>query len=323
MTCTRIAGLIGLLGAMLTFGQAPKDGPALDVGRAKTRTAPDLRVDVDLVMVHATVTDASNGYVSGLKQGDFEVWEDRIEQQIDYFFAENVPVSVGIVFDVSGSMRVGDKLEAARTAANTFLRMGDRDDEYFLIHFSDSPQLAQDFTTDITKLQSRLLFTRANGNTSLYDALYLALTKVNRGRNPRKALLLITDGEDNHSRYSLPDVKAFAREHDVMIYSVGIVDEGVSELSELSGRATLQTLSHLTGGVAFFPNFLGSLSGICAQIARELKNQYVIGYRPLNLSNDGKWRKIRVKMKTPKGKPQLNVRAKSGYYASAVAKTMN
>jgi Ca-activated chloride channel homolog len=216
---------------------------------------------------------------------------------------------------------MANKLGPARTAANTFLRMGDRDDEYFLIQFSDSPQLIQDFTTDITELQSRLLFTRAKGSTSLYDALYLGLEKVSRGSNVRKALLLITDGLDNHSRYSSSDVKEFAREHDVMIYSIGIVD-GTDPQGEFVGNAILQGLSEMTGGVAFFPNSLAALPGICRQIGLDLKSQYVIGYRSLNPSDDGRWRKIRVKINRPKGQKPLNVRAKSGYYAPMIAKVM-
>src|SRR5262249_33478645 len=155
------AGLFGLLCAMLTFGQATKNGSGSNSGGSQT--VPALRVDVDLVLVHATVTDSANKYVSNLRLEDFRLWEDRIEQPLQYFSTENVPLSVGILFDVSGSMQ--NKLASARAAANTFLRMGDRDDEYFLVEFSNSPQLVQDFTTDITKLQSRLLFTRAKGNT--------------------------------------------------------------------------------------------------------------------------------------------------------------
>jgi Ca-activated chloride channel family protein len=309
------AALIGLLCVLLTYGQTNDDSSPRST---QTQTAPALRVDVDLVLVNATVTDSSNRYVNGLGQDYFQIWEDKIEQQVEYFSAENVPVSVGIIFDVSGSME--DNLAIARDAASTFLRMGDRDDEYFLIQFSDSPQLVQDFTTDIAQLQSRLLFTRAKGNTSLYDALYLGMEQVNRGINPRKALLLITDGQDNHSRYSFSDVREFAREHDVIIYAIGIIGGDSQQFSGFSGRAVLDSLADLTGGVAFFPADLYALPDICARVGMELKNQYVLGYRPLNLANDGKWRKIRVKMKRPKGTPNLSVRAKSGYYASTIAK---
>jgi Ca-activated chloride channel family protein len=273
---------------------------------------------VDLVLVNVTVTDASNRYVTGLGQEHFQVWEDKVEHQIEYFSAENVPLSAGIIFDTSSSME--NKLVPALAAANTFLSMSDPDDEYFLVRFSDTPELVQDFTTDIGKLQSQLLLTQAKGATALYDALYLGIETVARGRNARKAVILITDGEDNHSRYSLSNVRELVKERDVLIYSIGIVDPVDLAFPNLWGRSTLRSLAELTGGVAFFPRQLESLAGICAQIGLDLKNQYVLGYRPSNHSGDGKWRKIQIKVKAPKDAPRLNVRSKTGYYAPAIAK---
>jgi Ca-activated chloride channel family protein len=293
---------------MLTFAQSTRE------------PSPSLRVDVDLVLVNVTVTDASNNTVSGLSQEDFQVWEDKIEQKIDYFSSENVPVSVGIIFDISGSM--ADKLSVARAAATTFMRLGDTDDEYFLVQFNDSPRLIQDFTSDISKLRNRLLHTQAKGQTALYDALYLGLAKVKRGSNSRKALLVITDGEDNQSRYRFSDLKEFAKENDVLIYGVGLLHDSTLPMSDIGGRGVLAGLAHLTGGAAYFPEYLESLPSICARIGMDLKNQYVLGYRPLNVAKDGKWRKIKVKINRPKGTPQLNVRAKSGYYASTTANVM-
>jgi len=266
------------------------------------------------VLLNATVTDSRNRHVTGLTKESFQVWEDKIEQEIQYFSSENVPLSVGIIFDTSGSMQ--NKLTDARTAANTFLRIGEKEDEYFLVEFSDSPHLVTDLTTDITKLQSRLLLTRAKGMTSLYDAMYLGLERVGHGSNARKALLLITDGEDNHSHYSFSDVKEFAKEHDVQIYAIGIVDDESVQGSRYTGRALLQDLANLTGGRAFFPSSIHELEGICTAIGVDLKNQYVLGYLPSNRLADGKWRKIKVKINRTKGKPSLNVRAKTGYYAS-------
>jgi Ca-activated chloride channel homolog len=316
MTCVRVAGSIGLLCTMLSFAQGIKGVSIQDSSQG--RSLPALRVDVDLVVVNAAVTDSMNKHVSGLKKEDFHLWEDKIEQQIEYFSMENVPLSVGIIMDVSGSMQ--NKLAPARAAANTFMRMGDEGDEYFLIEFSDSPKTVQEFTTDITQLQSRLLFNRAKGSTALYDALYLALDKVERGSNSRKALLLITDGMDNHSRYSFSEVRNVAREHDVLIYGIGIVDD--NDFDGYGGKVVLQSLANITGGAAFFPQFVGALENICGQIAVDLKNQYLLGYRPQNLSTDGKWRKIRVRVNSQKGMSALSVRAKSGYYAPTIAKLM-
>lgn len=306
----KVSLFVVLLCGMLALGQTTKD----------KSTSPALSVDVDLVLINATVTDSGNRPVSGLTQQDFQVWEDKIQQEIQYFSTENVPLSVAIIFDMSGSM--ANKLDAARAAANTFVRMGDREDEYVLIGFSDSPSLVQDFTSDITKLQNFLLSTRAKGNTALYDALYLGLDKVSKGNNSRKAVLLITDGEDNHSHYSFSNVREFASEHDASIYAIGILDEGTMRIANLRGRQLLQDLANLTGGAAFFPPSVDSLESICAQIGLHLKNQYVLGYRSLNLSKDGKWRKVRVKVNRPAGKPALNVRTKSGYFAPTIAKAM-
>jgi Ca-activated chloride channel family protein len=287
----------------------------------KGSTKPGLRVDVDLVLLNASVTDHSNRHISGLQQQQFQVWEDKIEQQIQYFSTEDVPLSVGIIFDVSGSMQ--NKLIPALTAANTFMRMGDRGDEYFLVLFSDSAHLVQDFTTDVSRLQDRLLFSRAKGSTALYDALYLGLEKVTHGSNSKKALLLITDGEDNHSRYSYSDVREFAKEHDVLIYAIGIVEPEGSQVSGYGGRALLENLANLTGGMAFFPDSVNALESICAQVGVDLKNQYVLGYRSTNQTGDGKWRKVTVKINRPKGMARLAVRAKSGYYAPKIARVMN
>ncbi|HLQ77917.1 MAG TPA: VWA domain-containing protein, partial [Terriglobia bacterium] len=272
---------------------------------------PTLKMDVDLVLVNATVTESGrNRTVTGLDQKDFRVWEDKIEQKIAYFSSEGVPVSVGIIFDISGSMK--DKINSARNAAATFIKSGTREDEYFEIQFSDRPQVVSDFTTDVTKLQNRLLSTPTKGSTALYDAVYLGLNKLKESNNPKKALLLITDGEDNRSRYSYSNVRDFMREQDVQLYAIGILDPATGV-----GRDPLVQLTEITGGRAFFPNAAFEMPDICKKIATELKNQYVIGYHSTNSAKDGALRKIKVTVSTPKGRdlPQLNVRAKQSYFA--------
>ncbi len=306
MTFAKLCCLIPPLCAALALGQSAKEVAGL----------PVIRVDVDLVLVTATVTDADNKYVSGLTREDFRVWEDRIEQQVEYFSAENAFLSAGIVFDVSGSMKT--KLDYAREAANAFLSTADKGDEYLLIQFNDAARLVQDFTSDIAKLQERLLFTPTRGNTSLYDAVYLGLEKVSRGSNNRKAVLLISDGGDNHSRYSFKDVKSFAQEHDVMIYSIGIKDDSVQ--ATVRSRDILRNLTELTGGIAFFPRSLDVLPQICERIGLDLKNQYVLGYRSRNPLRDGKWRKLRVEVRRPEGVSAVVVRSKAGYSAPSAGK---
>src|SRR5437867_1153604 len=277
---------------------------------------PSIKVDVDLTLVNATVTDPQSRVVTGLEREHFQLWEDKIEQKIEYFSSEEVPLSLGIIFDVSGSMK--DKLSVARDAAVTFLKTGNPEDEYFLVEFSNRPEITQDFTTDITRLQSRLVFTRAQGMTALYDAVYVGLERIKQGGNTKKALLLITDGEDNRSRYTFSNVRDFLREQDVQIFAIGIVSDWGSQLGAgQSGRALIDELSNLTGGRAFFPDSVYELEDICTKIAVELKNQYVLGYRSTNENKDGAWRKIRLKINPPKGLPNLNVRGKSGYYAPA------
>src|SRR5262245_21365362 len=282
---------------------------------AEKKSAQTLKIDVDLVLVSATVTDSLNRYVSGLESQHFQIWEDKVEQKLEYFSAEDVPISVGVIFDVSGSMK--DKIATARNAAATFLKTGNPEDEYFLVEFANRPELTSDFTTDVSKLQNKLLLAPAKGMTAMYDSVYVGLEKLKEGSNPKKALLLITDGEDNRSRYTFQNVKDFVKEQDVQIYGIGIVDEWNSQLSAgHTGRAMIEELADLTGGRAFFPDSVYELEDICTKIAVELKNQYVLGFHSTNGAKDGKWRKLRVKVNPPKGIEHLNVRAKSGYYAA-------
>ena len=311
VACALIA-LPVMMAAYAGQSQKPPD-TAVDKPQTPPKN-PTLKVDVDLVLVNATVTDPQNRYVTGLEKEHFQIWEDKLEQKIEYFSAEDVPISLGVIFDVSGSMK--DKISTARDAAVTFLKTGNPEDEYFLVEFANRPEVAEDFTTDVTRLQNRLIFTPAKGMTAMYDSVYLGLEKLKEGNNPKKALLLITDGEDNRSRYTFSNVKDFVKEQDVQIYGIGIVDDFNSQLgSGHTGRAMVEELYDLTGGRAFFPDSVYDLEDICTKIAVELKNQYVIGYSSTNAAKDGKWRKLRLKINPPKGLPHLNVRSKSGYYA--------
>lgn len=303
----KLLTLTFLLAGLVAYGGQVAPSPPQD-------KPTSIKVDVDLVQVYATVTDAFNRYVISLAKEHFQVWEDKFEQKIEYFSSEDVPLSIGIVFDVSGSMK--DKISTARDAAATFLKTGSPEDEYFLIQFSSRAELAEDFTTDIGRLQNNLIFTPAKGMTALYDAVYLGLDKVKAGTNPKKAILMITDGEDNRSRYTFSNVREFVKESDVQIYAIGIVGSYNSGFSQgRTGRALIEEMTELTGGRAFFPDSVEELPDITEKIAIELKNQYVLGYISTNGDRDGKWRKIRVKINPPKGVSHLNVRAKTGYYA--------
>jgi Ca-activated chloride channel family protein len=258
-----------------------------------------LKIDVDLVMVNVTVTDSDNKLITDLKPDNFHIFEDKVEQKIRYFSTEQQPLSLGIVFDVSHSME--PKIALAREAAARFLETGGPEDEYFLVEFSSRAKLTEHFTSDVNRLRDHLALVPPQGDTAMYDAVYLALTEVRKGRNPKKALLLITDGEDNHSRYSRHDIREFARESDVQIFSIDL------------GRALIADLSDMTGGHSFHGH-ADQLEDICGKIAQELKNQYVVGYASTNTNKDGKYRKVRVRVNPPEGMPKFNVRAKDGYY---------
>ena len=259
-----------------------------------------LKIDVDLVMVNVHVTDDANRFVSDLKPDNFQLFEDKVEQKIRYFSNEVAPVSLGIIFDISHSME--KKIEFARQAAAKFLETGTPDDEYFLVEFSNRAKLAEGFTTDINRLRDRLAFKPAAGSTALYDAMYLGLAELKRGQNPKKALLLITDGEDNHSRYSRGDIRESVREADAQIYVIDM------------GRALLGDLAEMTGGHSYHAS-INDLEDTCEKIAFEIKSQYVIGYESTNTAKDGKYRKIRVRVTPPAGMTKVGVRTREGYYA--------
>jgi Ca-activated chloride channel family protein len=275
-----------------------------------------IRVDVDLVLVNAAVSDSKGRMVTGLQQENFRIWEDKVEQKVEYFSSEDTPMSIGLIFDATGSM--ADKISTARDAATSFFRVGNPDDEYFLVTFSQRATLVEPFTTDISRLQNHMLFTPAKGLTPLFDAVYLGLETMKRAKNKRKALLLITDGEDNHSRYSFADIKEFVKEQDVEIFAIGIVNPSGELAPGESGWDTIEDLAQISNGEAFFPDSADQLEDICNKIGLELRNQYVLGYHSTNRAKDGRWRKIRLKINPPKGMSYLSVHAKTGYYAESL-----
>jgi Ca-activated chloride channel family protein len=266
-----------------------------------------LKVDVNLILVNATVSDQNGRLVAGLDRGNFRLTEDGVDQKIEYLNVEDLPLSVGLVFDATGSM--ADKLSDARDAAKAFLKTSNPHDEYFLIEFSDRPQLVENFTTDLARLQRRIFSTSAHGLTPLFDAVQMGLEKINGAKNTKRALLVITDGEDNNSRSTFSDIRESTRHQDVLIYAIGLVQSA-------RGQSTIGDLVETTGGRAFFPNAASQLQDICTRIAIELKNQYLLGYRSTNQAKDGTWRQIHLEVDPPKGLPALKVRSKTGYYAA-------
>jgi Ca-activated chloride channel family protein len=272
-----------------------------------------MRVDVNLVLVPVTVTDPLNRLVTGLERQDFFVYENNALQKLKSFSSEDAPVSIGIIFDLSGSMT--DKINRARNSILEFLRTANPQDEFFVIGFNDRPELITDFTNNIDNIEARLLTVKPGHRTALLDAIYFGLNKMKQAKNERRALLVVSDGGDNRSRYTESEVRAVVRESDVQIYSIGIFDQYAPTREEQLGPILLHDVSEETGGQLFRVDDLADMADIATKISAELRNQYVLGYRSDDLKRDGKWRKLKVKLVPPEGLPQLTVHARTGYYA--------
>ena len=295
----------------------PRVKPPADTRPTETR-APNIRVDSTVVLINVTVTDPLNRFVTGLEKEHFRLFEDKAEQKITHFASEDAPLSVGLIFDTSGSM--GNKLQKSRMAANQFFKTANPEDEFFLVEFNSRPELVQSFTHNIEEIQNKLTFTQAKGRTALLDAVYLGLNHMKKARNTRKAILIISDGGDNRSRYTESEIKNLVREADVQIYAIGIYEPiGARGRSaeELSGPGLLTEISEQTGGRHFPVENLNELPDIAAKVGIELRNQYVIGYTPANLERDGKYRRVQVKLVQPRGLPPLRAFWRQGYYAPA------
>ncbi len=316
----RIAILFVVAGAFTVASSA--DDEVNITPRAKPHEAPvvlpraNIRVDTNLVLIPVTVTDPLNRFVTGLDQDAFKAFEDKVEQKIVSFGSEDAPLSIGIVFDTSGSM--GPKLEKSRQAVSEFFKTANPEDEAFLVEFSDRPELVTPFTHNLEEIQNRLTFTQSKGRTALLDGIYLALHTMKKAHNPRKALIVISDGGDNSSRYTESEVKNLVKEADVQIYAIGIYEPMSARgrtPEELSGPGLLGDVSEPTGGRHFMVENLNELPDVAAKIGIELRNQYVLGYNPSNQARDGKYRKVNVKLVQPRGLPPLHAFWRTGYYA--------
>jgi Ca-activated chloride channel homolog len=280
------------------------------------RSGDTLRIDVDLALVNVTVTDPYNRLVTGLEPDNFRVFEDNIEQEVVTFSAEDVPISIGVIFDFSGSMT--NKVGKAREAAVQFFKTANPQDEFFLVSFNERAELTSSFTNSVEDLQSRLMLTMPKGRTALLDAIYLGLSQMRGAHNAKRALLILSDGGDNHSRYNESDIKRLVREADTQLYAIGIFDPlGYRNRTpeELNGPSLLSEITEMTGGRVFAVEKLEELPDIASKIGMELRNQYVLGYRPSNKAHDARWRKVKIKLRAPRGLPPLSVYAKTGYYA--------
>ncbi|MCL2877661.1 MAG: VWA domain-containing protein [Acidobacteria bacterium] len=311
------------------FAAAPLKMNAQEPSPVENETAghdsddlPEFRigVKVDLVMLYASIMDKNNHFVSGLEQSQFRVLEDGVVQKIEFFAQEDVPVSMGLVLDLSGSMR--GKIDQVNRAALAFLKAGNPGDEFFLIGFNDTVELLQDYTGDIDEIRDALENTVVAGKTFLYDAIYLGVEKALAGVKPKKAIVVITDGNDDTSYYSLKELIAKIQESDVQVFCVGLLDElprkGIfSRWSNSEAKKyhdALVSISEETGGNAFFPRETSEIRGIVDEIARDLRGQYSIGYFSSNAASDGTFRRIKIEL-TGKKTDGMTIRHRRGYYA--------
>jgi Ca-activated chloride channel homolog len=279
---------------------------------ATSRISKPLHVDVNLVLVPVTVSDSMNHAVTSLKKEDFAIYEENKQQEIRYFSTEDVPISVAILLDVSKSM--SDKIDAERAAIVEFFNNANPDDEYFAIAFSDRPRLLTDSTQSADQIQRQLLAEEPGGPTAMLDAVYLAVSKLRSARYERKAVLIISDGGDNASRYSLREIKSMVQESDVQIYAVGLFETFfLNTIEEKLGKIWLGEITDATGGRTVTVDNRGKVPEAAATISREMRNQYVLGYRPTSTAKN-KRRKIKVRLTSSDERP-LRAYYKQGYLA--------
>jgi VWFA-related protein len=294
--------------------QPPQEALAKQTGQ---RREGDYRItrDVNLVVLHATVLDPQGRFVSDLKQENFRVFEDRVEQKLAIFRREDIPVTVGLVIDNSASMR--PRRPSVNAAAITFVETSNREDEVFVVNFNSDYflDLDKDFTNDIGELKEALERIDSRGSTALYDATIGSLDHLKKGSRDKKVLLVITDGEDNTSRKSLEVTIQEAHQSDAIIYTVGLMGEDMSGRKRRQFQKDLRQLAEATGGLAFFPESVEEVEAICKQIAHDIRNQYILAYYPTNTLRDGSFRKVDVELIAPRGRGKLSVRTRSGYYA--------
>jgi len=323
------AGLL-LLAVLLTTAIS-QEAPSTGQSRARRaasndRTASDaddanltrrgvedrMRLDTNMVNVMVSVTDAEGRFITGLMKDHFEVYDDGVKQEIAHLSADDSPLSLGIVFDVSASMK--DRLAQSIRALGRFIETSHKDDDYFLIAFNDQAKLVQDFTSSGESIASHLTLVEPRGETALYDAAYLAVEKVAQGRHGKKALLIISDGQDNNSRYSYKELRSRVQEADVAIYAIGITDS-INDSVFGNGRSILQEITRMTGGRAFFPgaNNESELIDICTRIALELRRRYWLAFYPTDYESDNRWHRVEVRLTLPKGLGRMSIAYRDSY----------
>src|SRR5271157_4208236 len=294
----------------------PPPPPGQDTG--KDQTGSRIKLNVNLVVLHTTVLDDRGKFVDGLSQDNFRVYEDKVEQKLSLYKREDIPVSMGLVIDNSGSMR--DKRPSVNEAALTLVQSSNPQDESFVVNFNDDfyLDLDKDFTSSIPELKEALERIDARGSTALYDAIIGSLDHLKKGNKEKKVLLIVTDGEDNTSRNTLEKTVREIQKTDTVIYTIGLLSQE-SKRSAKTAKKALAEIAAASGGVAYFPENVEDVHDICEQVAHDIRHQYTLGYYPLNVARDGSFRSVHVDVIPPRGKGKLVARTRNGYYAPLAA----
>ena len=293
---------------------SPPPPPGQDNNSGKQGTS--IKVNVNLVVLHTTVLDDRQRFADGLKAENFRVFEDKAEQKLSVFKREDVPVSMGLVIDNSGSMR--DKRPKVNEAAITLVQASNPQDEAFVVNFNDDfyLDLDKDFTSSIPELKEALERIDSRGSTALYDAIIGSLDHLKKGSRDKHVLLIVTDGEDNSSHYSLEKTIREIQKTDTVIYTIGLLSQESKKSAKKAKRA-LEDIAKASGGVAYFPENAEDVHNLCQQVAHDIRNQYTLAYYPSNSRRDGSFRTVTVEVIPPRGRGKLVARTRNGYYAPA------
>ncbi len=304
----------GVVRAQTPGGSLPDHRSLLPPPPPPQATTPQIRRDVNLVVLPVTVVDQKGQFVNSLQQSNFRVYEDGVEQQLAVFRREDIPVTMGLVIDNSGSM--SDKRARVNEAALTLVQSSNRDDEVFVVNFNEDYYLDQpsDFTNDLSILREALQRIDARGSTALYDAVLASLDHLKKGHRDKKVLLVVTDGEDNASRHSLEETIRAVQKTDAVIYAIGLLTQEDRRAARRARRA-LTALAEASGGLAFFPRDVAQVHQICLEVAQDIRNQYLLGYYPAAAGTAG-FRRVEVRLvNLPHGLGKLIVRTRPGYFA--------
>jgi Ca-activated chloride channel homolog len=311
LAVSAVCALVSNIPSAAQIPSAPSQPPP-----PRQQSGPDnkIRIDVNLVVLHTSVLDDRGRFADGLKQDNFRVFEDKVEQKLSVFKREDIPVSMGLVIDNSGSMR--DKRSRVNAAAITLVENSNPQDEAFVVNFNDDfyLDLDKDFTNSIPELKEALERIDARGSTALYDAIIGSLDHVKKGAKDKKVLLVVTDGEDNTSHNSLEKTVKEIQKTDTVIYTIGLLSEESKKSAKRAKRA-LEDIAKASGGMSYFPENVADVKNICEQVAHDIRNQYTLAYYPTNTKRDGTFRAVQVDVIPPRGRGKLVARTRNGYYA--------